>query len=195
MNGVITSSSGYYNRKNKKSPPPNYRKVYTTRPPPGFKIFDNDLHFRMHYGNGIMEEEIQKVKLRMRAAANAGGYSPLGNNKSFSSYNGQNRTKMDVKYEKGKKDSANGWAFDSVTVTNLEDNVSSKANNELIGRKMTIDRMNERRRVRKEEGEINNKNNAKNNRDPKGCFRQFANGNSNNESKVSASNESSCSIM
>jgi len=40
---------------------PNYRKVYAPQPPPGFKAFDLEKHQKMHYGNGIMEEEIEKA--------------------------------------------------------------------------------------------------------------------------------------
>merc|ERR1711862_344194 len=164
----------------KKKPPPNYRKVYTTyRPPPGFKIFDNERHYRMHYGNGIMEEEVENARMRMRAAQRASAQysSPLGGGASYaySSY------RTNVKYGRD-KDHASGLEYDYAVISSA-DQIRSKANYELRGRKAVIDRMNERRRARKESEKQNIENDAK------GCYHDFANPNNN------IKEESSCSIM
>jgi len=53
---------------------PLYRKVYASRPlRPGEKVFDNERHYRMHYGDGIMEEEIEKMKKKNSDAGFRGG--------------------------------------------------------------------------------------------------------------------------
>jgi curved DNA-binding protein CbpA len=61
---------------------PYYRKVYSPAAPPGMKTFDRQRHFDMHYGDGIMNEEIERARKRAEAASpRKSGYSyqsPLG---------------------------------------------------------------------------------------------------------------------
>lgn len=78
------------NKNRRKPPPANYRKVYAPRAPPGFKTFNAQRHYDMHYGNGIMEEEIKRARMRAEAASTRRnqGYdyvSPLGKGFTFSS--------------------------------------------------------------------------------------------------------------
>ena len=40
---------------------PFYRKVYSPAAPPGMKTFDRQRHYDMHYGDGMMNEEIEKA--------------------------------------------------------------------------------------------------------------------------------------
>ncbi len=68
---------------------PNYRKVYAPQPPAGFKIFNPKIHFDMHYGDGMMREEIEKIRKRAEKASgrfggDCSGYkSPLGDGFHF----------------------------------------------------------------------------------------------------------------
>lgn len=65
--------------KRRYAPPPNYRRVYSPRAPPGFKTFDNQRHFDMHYGDGEMRTEIDRVQKRVLEAGEKSQYhSPLG---------------------------------------------------------------------------------------------------------------------
>jgi DnaJ-class molecular chaperone len=82
--------SGYDAGNRRRPPPANYRKVYSPRAPPGFKTFDQKRHFDMHYGDGMMREEFDRVEqARKRAEAASkrfSGYdyrSPLGKGFSF----------------------------------------------------------------------------------------------------------------
>ncbi|KAL3765484.1 hypothetical protein ACHAW5_008734 [Stephanodiscus triporus] len=69
---------------------PFYRRVYSPAAPPGMKTFDRQRHFDMHYGHGMMNEEIERARKRAEAAsprrAGSGGRSyasPLGAGFSF----------------------------------------------------------------------------------------------------------------
>uniref|UniRef100_A0A7S1ZB06 J domain-containing protein n=1 Tax=Trieres chinensis TaxID=1514140 RepID=A0A7S1ZB06_TRICV len=81
---------GRYNRNRRKPPPRDYRKVYSARPPPGFKIFDHEKHYSMHYGDGQMKEEIARAREKYKQASKAFGTdgvyeykSPLGKGFTF----------------------------------------------------------------------------------------------------------------
>jgi curved DNA-binding protein CbpA len=81
-------SHGFYGSttmpKREYATPSNYRKVYSPRPPPGFKTFDNQRHFDMHYGDGQMRAEIERVQKRALKAGEKSEYqSPLGPGFSF----------------------------------------------------------------------------------------------------------------
>eukprot|EP00571_Detonula_confervacea_P013829 CAMPEP_0172301048 /NCGR_PEP_ID=MMETSP1058-20130122/3018_1 /TAXON_ID=83371 /ORGANISM="Detonula confervacea, Strain CCMP 353" /LENGTH=267 /DNA_ID=CAMNT_0013011037 /DNA_START=112 /DNA_END=915 /DNA_ORIENTATION=- len=66
---------------------PFYRKVYSPAAPPGMKTFDRQRHFDMHYGQGMMKEEIERARKRAEAASpRTSGYSyqsPLGSGFTF----------------------------------------------------------------------------------------------------------------
>ena len=66
-------TDGNYNRNRRTAPPPNYRKVYSPRAPPGMKTFDEKRHFDMHYGDGMMREELNRVERARRRAQAASG--------------------------------------------------------------------------------------------------------------------------
>mmetsp|Transcript_28237 Transcript_28237/g.40436 ORF Transcript_28237/g.40436 Transcript_28237/m.40436 type:complete len:218 (-) Transcript_28237:67-720(-) len=55
-------------------------RIYAPQPPPGFKRFDHDKWKHYHYGDGIMEEQIQMMKKRAEAASSSyeESTSPLG---------------------------------------------------------------------------------------------------------------------
>lgn len=77
-------SHGYSKKQYEPRPSPNYRKVYAPRPPPGFKVFDNQRHFDMHYGDGQMQMEITRVQKRVLEVGFQSVYqSPLGPGFSF----------------------------------------------------------------------------------------------------------------
>jgi DnaJ-class molecular chaperone len=55
-------------------------RIYAPRPPPNFKRFDHEKWKHFHYGDGIMEEQIEIMKKRAQAAGNSfeESSSPLG---------------------------------------------------------------------------------------------------------------------
>jgi len=55
-----------YNGTRARPPPRNHRKVYAPRPPQGFKTFDAKRHYDMHYGDGMMEEAMERILRRQR---------------------------------------------------------------------------------------------------------------------------------
>ena len=67
----------------------HYRKVYSPRAPPGFKTFDSKRHWEMHYGDGMMKEEVERARRRAeKASSRKSGYqyeSPLGKGFAFQS--------------------------------------------------------------------------------------------------------------
>jgi len=74
-----------------RSPPRNQRKVYAPRPPQGFKTFDAKRHYDMHYGDGMLEEAMERILRRQRGERplNEGAeddeyVSPLGRGFRFS---------------------------------------------------------------------------------------------------------------
>eukprot|EP00978_Attheya_sp_CCMP212_P021142 scaffold61394_cov43-Attheya_sp.AAC.1 len=71
-----------------KAPPPNYRKVYSPRAPKGMKTFDPKKHYEMHYGEGMMKEEVERARRRAeKASGRLSGFeyeSPLGKGFTFS---------------------------------------------------------------------------------------------------------------
>jgi len=139
---------------------PNYRKVYAPQPPPGFKTFDPKKHYDMHYGEGMMKEEIERARKRAEQASGraGGGYeyaSPLGegfdfqegmgsnpfrstrrdNKKRYKSPNGMKNKEEEIEYEEGYFDVGGG-------------NYSS-SKRDLRGRDIVSKRMTQRRKLRK----------------------------------------------
>lgn len=138
---------------------PNYRKVYAPQPPPpGFKIFDGKKHYDMHYGEGMMHEEIERARKRTERASGrkSGGYeyaSPLGKGFDFNEGVGHNPFRSTRNNKK-----PNGPKFSSTQSDKIEyeeaymdmaasNYMSSKRN--LRGRDIVSERMNERRRFRR----------------------------------------------
>ena len=78
----------------RRPPPPNYRKVYSPKAPPGFKIFNSERHWNMHYGDGQMREEVERARRRAeQASGRTTGYeyeSKLGKGFSFHSEDDHN---------------------------------------------------------------------------------------------------------
>lgn len=80
-----------WGKSGRRKPPSNYRKVYSPRPPPGFKTFDPKKHFDMHYGDGQMQEEMERAMRRAKEAAGKEEYeSPLGPGFTFHSVRDSN---------------------------------------------------------------------------------------------------------
>ncbi len=85
LDGVSLDSDGKIRRKGTSRAAqrnPFYRKVYSPAAPPGMKTFDRQRHYDMHYGDGMMNEEIERARKRAeRASTRKSGYSyqsPLG---------------------------------------------------------------------------------------------------------------------
>lgn len=139
----------HYRKQTVKQRTEHYRKVYTTRPPPGFKTFDHERHFYMHYGDGIMEEEIERARERARlAGAFKDTYeSPLG--KGFTIPHG-NRFHTNDRWRKSKgtkKDKTTGWEYQSAELH--DDSISSQAARYTRAKERVVERMAERRKHRK----------------------------------------------
>lgn len=91
LDGVSISADGKVIRKRGVSRAaernPFYRKVYSPAAPPGMKTFDRQRHYDMHYGDGMMNEEIERARRRAEAASpRRSGFSyrsPLGAGFSF----------------------------------------------------------------------------------------------------------------
>jgi hypothetical protein len=133
------------------------------KPPPGFKTFNAKYHYDMHYGEGMMKEEIERARKRAEAASGRGesqfGHeyvSPLGKGFEFTggsmggnpySKSGRKRMQdknnsvgghtggMEIEYEEGYMDMGN----DSFRSMNFR----------VGGREMVAERMKERRRFRR----------------------------------------------
>lgn len=138
----------------------NYRKVYAPQPPPGFKTFDSKRHYEMHYGDGMMKEEIERARQRAEKAGgrNNSGWeysSPLGEGFDFTNGNtgnpfsksgrkltesgnpvGKNSDKVmfDIEYEEGYMDMSDQM-------------MNAKA--EIKGRALVHQRLQERRQMRR----------------------------------------------
>ena len=91
LDGVSLDNDGRVRRKGTSRAAqrnPFYRKVYSPAAPPGMKTFDRQRHYDMHYGDGMMNEEIERARKRAEAASprKNSGYSyqsPLGSGFSF----------------------------------------------------------------------------------------------------------------
>jgi len=85
------TDGGFSSFHQRRRPRKDYRKVYSPRAPPGFKTFDPKKHYDMHYGDGIMEEEVRRALKRAKEAAGKEAYqSPLGKGFTFSSKKDKN---------------------------------------------------------------------------------------------------------
>jgi len=129
----------------------HYRKVYAPRPPPGFKIFDHERHHSMHYGDGIMDEEIERMRIR---AQKAGSFSldyesPLGKgfslhkNSDSDPYSKENYRKQWVKGSKKKK--IGGIEFKTAYMDN---DIMNEARKNMQAKETILERMKMRREHR-----------------------------------------------
>ena len=74
-----------YNANRRTAPPVDYRKVYTSRPPPHWKTtWDEEKHQEMHYGDGILKEAIRQATKTAKEQGAFEYHSPLGKGFSFS---------------------------------------------------------------------------------------------------------------
>lgn len=65
--------------------PKDYRKVYTSRPPPEWKFtWDHVKHQEMHYGDGMMKEALKQARKEAEKDGAFDYESPLGKGFSFS---------------------------------------------------------------------------------------------------------------
>eukprot|EP00553_Chaetoceros_curvisetus_P008105 CAMPEP_0204623608 /NCGR_PEP_ID=MMETSP0717-20131115/9335_1 /ASSEMBLY_ACC=CAM_ASM_000666 /TAXON_ID=230516 /ORGANISM="Chaetoceros curvisetus" /LENGTH=220 /DNA_ID=CAMNT_0051638731 /DNA_START=128 /DNA_END=790 /DNA_ORIENTATION=- len=148
-------------------PPPNYRKVYAPRPPPGFKVFNAKKHFDMHYGDGMMEEEIERARKRVeKATGKVGGsyddyQSPLG--EGFDMRGGRNfggnpysKTGRSIRSNPKASNGAGGGGAGAKVEFEYEEGYMDmnqsqyfSAKRERKGREMVAERMKERRKYRR----------------------------------------------
>jgi curved DNA-binding protein CbpA len=170
------------NNHGRRPPPPNYRKVYAPHaPPPGFKTFNAKYHYDMHYGDGMMKEEIERARKRAEKASgrinSQFGYdytSPLGKGFEFSSNGGDNtnpysRTGRQRMNNMNRSASVNasgggggggGFEYEEGYMDLANSSfMSAKAN--IRGREMVSERMRERRKFRRRNrGDPQNDNNV-----------------------------------
>mmetsp|Transcript_14771 Transcript_14771/g.28168 ORF Transcript_14771/g.28168 Transcript_14771/m.28168 type:complete len:273 (-) Transcript_14771:25-843(-) len=144
---------------------PFYRKVYSPAAPPGMKTFDRQRHYDMHYGDGMMNEEIERARKRAEAASTRkSGFSyksPLGAGFDFDSkrpmkeqmnpYSRKGNRQHDgidtggfrIEYEEGYMDMKGGMDL-------------SEAKKNTRSKEFVVERMNDRRKFRaRERGEPN----------------------------------------
>eukprot|EP00548_Thalassiothrix_antarctica_P001423 CAMPEP_0194146344 /NCGR_PEP_ID=MMETSP0152-20130528/20531_1 /TAXON_ID=1049557 /ORGANISM="Thalassiothrix antarctica, Strain L6-D1" /LENGTH=233 /DNA_ID=CAMNT_0038846839 /DNA_START=263 /DNA_END=964 /DNA_ORIENTATION=- len=154
----MTYGGGSTSSSQRRRPRADYRKVYSPRAPPGFKTFDAKKHYDMHYGNGIMEEEVRRALKRAKEAAGKEVYqSPLGPGFTFdpkSSHNpysrrskqgNNNGPEIEIEYEEAFMDT---------------DGLMSAAKRLTITRELIKGRLHKRREVRVERQRSPKKNEA-----------------------------------
>lgn len=79
---IHKSTSKTYKRKT--PVPKDYRKVYTSRPPPNWKTtWDHAKHYEMHYGNGFQKEAMAQAIKSAKAEGTFIYRSPIGKGFSF----------------------------------------------------------------------------------------------------------------
>jgi len=178
-------------RKVNQGPTPEYRKVYAPRPPPGFKVFDHELHFKMHYGNGILEQEIDRARRRALDAAERPSdeyESPLGkgfkyptvsSSKNNPKSGSSTSTNTKGSWKTAKRRDKYDYAYYDEAVE--DDSATAKADRALRQKQAVVQRMKERRRQRIS----NQKNNANDN--VNASFQKFTN--------RAHEQNSSCAIM
>jgi len=76
---------GHRYNKNRRAPPPkDYRKVYTSRPPPDWKfVWDHAKHYEMHYGDGFQKEAVRQMRRSLDREGKLEYKSPLGKGFNF----------------------------------------------------------------------------------------------------------------
>jgi molecular chaperone DnaJ len=156
LNGYMSGNRG----SSRKAPPSNYRKVYAPQPPPGFKTFDAKKHYDMHYGDGIMKEEIERARKRAEKASqrNAGSWeytSPLGEGFHFAGSTGNPYSKTGRRMQAGKQmnTNLNGRVMNDIEYEegymNMGDDQMISVKMQIRGRERVTERLNERRKLRR----------------------------------------------
>ena len=65
----------------------HHRKVYTPRPPPDWKtVWNHELHFEMHYGDGMKNEILRQARKEALKEGAFDYHSPLGPGFTFSDH-------------------------------------------------------------------------------------------------------------
>ena len=126
----------------------HYRKVYAPRPPPGFKVFDYAEHERMHYGDGIMEEEIERMRKRAQKAGsfNEEYESPLGKGFTVNMGSSSKSKKNNGQWVRsGKKKRFDGLEFETAY---FDDSLHSQAARSMRAKETILERMKARREER-----------------------------------------------
>lgn len=168
MHGGYQYGHVHYKKQTVRERQAHYRKVYTSRPPPGFgPVFNHERHYKMHYQDGIMDEEIERVRQRAKQAGTFHDYyeSPLG--KGFTIRRGKTYgAGPRFQKEAVKKDPSTGLAWQSATV--FDDSESGQAARYLNAKDRILERMKERRKYRKDRTTNDN------NKDEEGPASQFA---------------------
>ena len=144
-------------------PPPNYRKVYAPHaPPPGFKTFDAKYHYDMHYGEGMMKEEIERARRRAEAASGRGNgqfgheyVSPLGKGFDFNGSGSTNpfsrsgRKRMNnTNRSVGSRSGRDEYEYEEGHM-DMGDASFMSAKRTIRGREIVSERMKERRKFRR----------------------------------------------
>ena len=168
----------------------HYRKVYAPRPPPGFKVFDHERHQHMHYGDGIMEEEIERMRIRARRAGslNMEYESPLGKGFTLNNNHHQNhRSKSQSREQQNgntwirTKKGTGGMEYESAY---MDGSTFGGARNPLRAKETVLERMQMRRQQR-----LNRQHSQQNGR------RRSNTNTSNHQYNTTAATEEGCSIM
>mmetsp|Transcript_7288 Transcript_7288/g.10316 ORF Transcript_7288/g.10316 Transcript_7288/m.10316 type:complete len:244 (-) Transcript_7288:30-761(-) len=138
----------------RKPPPPNYRKVYAPKPPPNFKIFDETKHFEMHYGTGMMKDEVDRARKRAEAASGRDASydykSPLGEGFTFGDHRSADNVNPYSKAPQGPPPKTGGYTFEYEEAHFFDQNGSDLNNAKRVIRSKEIikERMYDRRKER-----------------------------------------------
>ena len=164
LDGVSLDTDGRIRRKGTSRAAqrnPFYRKVYSPAAPPGMKTFDRQRHYDMHYGDGMMNEEIERARKRAEAASpRKSGYSyqsPLGSGFSFDKGKPLGE-QMNPYSRKGSKqhdhiNNTGGYRIEyeeSYMEMNTSSNFS-EARKVMSSKEHVVERMNDRRKNRERE--------------------------------------------
>uniref|UniRef100_A0A7S2XKL5 J domain-containing protein n=1 Tax=Attheya septentrionalis TaxID=420275 RepID=A0A7S2XKL5_9STRA len=141
-----------------KAPPPNYRKVYSPRAPKGMKTFDPKKHYEMHYGEGMMKEEVERARRRAeKASGRLSGFeyeSPLGKGFTFSgsSSGGANTNPYSKRSRQGPPPPQGGGGgdieYEEVHYFDMNSSDATSAKRVIRSREIVRERVQERRNNR-----------------------------------------------
>lgn len=137
----------------RKAPPKDYRKVYSPKAPPGFKIFNPERHQSMHYGDGMMQEEVERARKRYEAASKRFGssydyQSPLGPGFSFTSDQDTNPYSRKTTRQGPPPKYGDNIEYEEAHYYDLGSTDMTNARRVVSGHEWIRERMNERRKNR-----------------------------------------------